>query len=148
MSDKEIKLKVNRRALKCVAIIFFLLWNLVFIGGDGGDDKTFLMWYYIIVNSLALITFVLSCIFPRSYYVIDERGISYRNGKGKQKREILWKDITFFGYLYFTIIPVDVEIKYCSDCKEEKAILEISHKQYLRIIEEFNLKTQYNIRFS
>ncbi len=101
----------------------------------------------ITINGLAVLSFVLFSVLSRDYCIFNENGISYRTRKGKIKREILWDEIVFFGYLYCLCFPLNVEIRYLRNGEKKQDVLEITYKQYENIIKIFALKEK-QIKFN
>lgn len=116
----QLKFKMNLTALKWAATIFCLMFNIVYIAP--GDDITFLIVYGLIVNGLAVATFILLSIFPREFYVFNEKGISIRKGKRKEKKFIPWDTVNEMQYYYFGGYPEGVRGKY-RDGYEEKTFM-------------------------
>lgn len=147
----ELKLKAKCTSLKWILTIFFLLWNLTLLAG--GDNISFYICMGILANGLAVATFVLLSIFPRTYYVFDQDKISIRSHQGKEKRCIYWKDVILFGYSQIAGFPIDVEIRYWSDVawgeelKKKGDELFISFDEYNQVVEFCKLKERSNIKF-
>lgn len=138
-------------SLKWILTIFFLLWNFTLLAG--GDDISFYICMGILANGLAVATFVLLSIFPRTYYIFDQEKISIRSHRGKEKRCIYWKDVFLFGFWQVACFPIDAEIQYWADAdwgeelKKKGDELFISFDEYNQVVEFCKLKERPNIKF-
>lgn len=126
--------KYNIKIIKWLLTLLILLFNMGLIGGN----REFQIKFGIFINFSAVLIFVLFTLFPRRYYFISEKGISYQKANGKEKWFLSWRKIRKMDYCSVGIIPVAVEVWYEGLTGEECKALHISYKQYSEIIEKFN----------
>lgn len=127
------KIKYNINNLKWATTIFFLLGNLFLIRYKVTVDRTFFIWFLPLTNCLAIISFIILSIFPRRYYVFDEKGCSFHNKNGKVYYCLYWEDVIKISYGYWGFISNGVEIEIKEHCNIVKYTLAISNKQAKKV---------------
>lgn len=131
----EIKIKYNTDIIKWLLTVFLLLGNLLLLVADRGE-LTFMIIWEISINSLAVFSFIMLSIFPRLYYVFDEKGCSFQNRYGKKYTNIAWEDVISISYGYFGIIPDGLVIKWKEHCIKKEISFTISPKQARMLYEK------------
>lgn len=115
--SEQLKYKYNVRHLKWLITSLILVGNLGLLLIDGAktweDWRAIIIWE-VSVNLLALFTFIMYSIFPRHYYVIDEKGFSLENGKGEKIFYESWEGVKSIHYISEGFV-----IRYKDESKEE-----------------------------
>lgn len=130
------KIKCNVALIKWLITIFFLLGNLLFITYEK-EDMISGICLGIIINFLAIFSFVMLSIFPRCYYIFDEEGCSLQNRKGKAYYHISWEDVTRMFYGYWLLLPQGLVIDFKDHCVKKEFVLMLSNKQVELICNTF-----------
>ncbi len=129
MEENKIKIKFNIKILKWTATLVFLSGNLLFIAYEKEDMIQF-MCFGIIINILAIFSFVMLSIFPRIYFVFDENGCSYQDRKGNEKDYVYWDNVAKLSYIYVLgVYPEGLEIEYKPGFESRWVSIAISPKQ-------------------
>lgn len=129
MEENKLKIKYNVKLLKWTLTIFFLLGNLLFCAYEKEDMVQFLC-FGIVINFLAIFSFVILSIFPRIYFVFDENGCSYQDSKGNEKDYVSWDNVKKLSYIYVMgVYPEGLEIEYKPEFKNRWISIAISPKQ-------------------
>lgn len=133
MNEEKLKIKFYNAPLKWAFTIFFLLWNLILLAYDTCASKNdFIILFTVIVsvNLLAILSFVLLSIFPRWYYIFDNKGVTFQNRKGKLKFHVDWDNINKIEYVYeMGVYPGGWNFEYKSGYKNAYTGVIISPKQ-------------------
>ena len=119
----------------CCIILFYAP---LFMGGE----LSFLIAYGIIVSSLTLLVFILFSIYPKKYYMVSEKGISYHKKDGTEIWALNWERIIKIEYCSAGILPIPVgaEILYKEYLREIRRGFQISYKDYEKIRKSYNMK--------
>lgn len=137
MEKNKLKIKYNVNILKWTATLFFLSGNLLFCAYKKEDMIQF-MCFGIIINILAIFSFVMLSIFPRRYYIFDENGCSYQDHKGGEKNYISWDNIKSLFYSYsFGIFPEGLDFEFKQGYENRWIGLAISHRQVKMLCDAF-----------
>lgn len=149
--SEELKLKAKCRVYKWVFTLFFLSGNFALLVDMAG--MAFYICVGILANGLAVATFVLLSIFPRTYYVFDQEKVSIRSQRGKEKRCIFWKDVDLFVYMGVKLFSIEAVMQFRIDGdageqqKKSSAAFLISLEEYHQVIAFCKLKERFNIKF-
>ena len=129
--SEQLKIRINVDIIKWTFTIFFLVGNFFLIlfvdENNTWEDWIVTIIWGISANVLAMFTYIMLSIFPRLYYIIDEKGVSFQNRKGKEKFYKSWEDVESITYVY-CIIPEGLQVKYVNDI-EESYIICVSQKE-------------------
>ncbi len=137
MEENKLKIKCNVKLLKWTLTIFFLLGNLLFCAYEKEDMIQFLC-FGIVINFLAIFSFVILSIFPRIYFVFDENGCSYQDRKGNEKNYIAWDNVKSLYYSYaLGIIPEGLDFEFKQGYENRWIGLAVTSKQVKLISDTF-----------
>lgn len=136
MEENKLKIKCNVKLLKWTLTIFFLLGNLLFCAYEKEDMIQFLC-FGIVINFLAIFSFVMLSIFPRCYYIFDKQGCRCQNIKGKTYYFINWEDVSRISYGYWFMIPDGLIIEFKDHCERKKYTLALSTVQVRLVYDTF-----------
>lgn len=137
--ESYIKVKFNSvLVLKWVLLVFFLLWNLLFLTIDDKTTYEGIILYIIIAvvaDSLAIFSFVMLSHFPRIYLVFDEEGCSSQNWKGKKYVNIPKEDILSmnFGYMMGIFPGIDIVWRNIEQGRKTWTQFSVSKKNWMAI---------------
>ncbi len=120
-------------------IIFILVFNITLLGKGDLISK---ISFGITNNFFALIVFILFSIYPKKYYMVSEKGISYHKKDGTEIWTLNWEKIIKIEYYSAGILPIPVgaEILYKEDLTEIRRGFQISYKDYEKIQETYHLQ--------
>lgn len=131
VSENKIKIRFNVKHIKWALVVcFFMAIVMPLFALGRTEDKTFIIICESSMSCLAIFSFVMLSIFPRLYYIFDEKGVSFQNRKGEERKYIAWDTVEDINYIFcLGFIPEGMEIKWKDGSNIQTFVVGITPKQ-------------------